>query len=37
MCSDYASKNQLNLSFYQSNIEGELIEKIRIREIIIMV
>ena len=29
MCSDYASKNQLNLSFYQSNIEGELIEKIQ--------
>ena len=28
-CKDYAKKNNLNISLYQSNIEGELIEKIQ--------
>jgi len=28
-CQDYAKKNNLNISLYQSNIEGELIEKIQ--------
>ena len=29
ICKDFASKNHLKLSFFQSNIEGELIEKIQ--------
>ena len=28
-CKQFASKTDLNLSFYQSNIEGELVEKIQ--------
>ena len=28
-CKDYASKNKINLSFYQSNIEGELVDQIQ--------
>jgi 3-dehydroquinate dehydratase-2 len=28
-CQDYAKKNNLNISLYQSNIEGELVEKIQ--------
>ena len=28
-CDDYAKKNGLSVSFFQSNIEGELIEKIQ--------
>ena len=28
-CTDFAGKNGLSLSFFQSNIEGELIEKIQ--------
>ena len=28
-CEDYASKNGITLSFFQSNIEGELVEKIQ--------
>ena len=28
-CTDFAGKNGLSLSFFQSNIEGELIEKIK--------
>ena len=28
-CKDYAKKNNLNISLYQSNIEGELVEKIQ--------
>ena len=29
-CKDFASKNQINLNMFQSNIEGELIDKIQI-------
>ena len=29
-CKDFANKNQINLDMFQSNIEGELIEKIQI-------
>ena len=29
MCLDYAKKNKINLSFYQSNIEGELVDEIQ--------
>ena len=29
-CKDYASKNNLDISLFQSNIEGELIEKIQL-------
>ena len=28
-CNDFAKKNELKISFYQSNIEGELVEKIQ--------
>tara|TARA_B100000242_G_scaffold274938_1_gene229661 strand:+ start:282 stop:722 length:441 start_codon:yes stop_codon:yes gene_type:complete len=28
-CSDFCKKNGLNLTFYQSNIEGEIVEKIQ--------
>ena len=28
-CKDYASKNKIDLSFYQSNIEGELVDQIQ--------
>ena len=28
-CTEHASKNQIDLTFYQSNIEGELIDKIQ--------
>ena len=28
-CSNYANKNKINLSFFQSNIEGELVEQIQ--------
>ena len=28
-CLDYAKKNDLNINFYQSNIEGEIVEKIQ--------
>ena len=28
-CMDYAKKNKINLSFFQSNIEGELVERIQ--------
>ena len=28
-CKEYADKNELDLTFFQSNIEGELIEKIQ--------
>ena len=28
-CVDYATKNDLNINFYQSNIEGEIVEKIQ--------
>ena len=28
-CKDYAKKNSLDISLYQSNIEGELVEKIQ--------
>ena len=28
-CKNYASKNNIDLSFFQSNIEGELVEKIQ--------
>ena len=28
-CKDFAKKNDLDLSFFQSNIEGELVEKIQ--------
>ena len=29
ICSDYANKNSIDLSFFQSNLEGELVEKIQ--------
>ena len=29
MCLDYAKKNKINLSFFQSNIEGELVNQIQ--------
>ena len=29
-CKDFATKNQINLNMFQSNIEGELIDKIQI-------
>ena len=29
MCLDYAKKNKINLSFFQSNIEGELVNLIQ--------
>ena len=29
ICSDYAKKNKINLSFFQSNIEGELVNEIQ--------
>ncbi len=28
-CNEYANKNKIELSFYQSNIEGELVNKIQ--------
>ena len=28
-CNEYANKNDINLSMFQSNIEGELVEKIQ--------
>ena len=28
-CNDFAKKNELKISFYQSNIEGELVERIQ--------
>ena len=28
-CKEFAGKNNLNISFFQSNIEGELVEKIQ--------
>ena len=28
-CKDFANKNNINLSLFQSNLEGELIEKIQ--------
>ena len=28
-CHDYAKKNKLNIAFYQSNIEGEIVNKIQ--------
>ena len=28
-CKEFANKNNLNISFYQSNIEGEIVEKIQ--------
>ena len=28
-CSNYVNKNKINLSFFQSNIEGELVEQIQ--------
>ena len=28
-CEEFASKNELKVTFYQSNIEGELVEKIQ--------
>ena len=30
ICLDYAKKNKINLSFFQSNIEGELVNQIQI-------
>ena len=29
ICNEYAKKNKINLTFFQSNIEGELIDKIQ--------
>ena len=29
ICTDFANKNDIELTFYQSNIEGELVEKIQ--------
>ena len=29
ICTDFANKNDIELAFYQSNIEGELVEKIQ--------
>ena len=29
ICTDFANKNDIKLTFYQSNIEGELVEKIQ--------
>mgnify|MGYP001438493774 FL=1 len=29
ICDEFASKNDLNVSFFQSNIEGELVEEIQ--------
>ena len=28
-CKDYSDKNNINLSFFQSNLEGEMVEKIQ--------
>ena len=28
-CKEFANKNNINLSFFQSNVEGELVEKIQ--------
>ena len=28
-CNDYASKNEIKLSFFQSNIEGEIVDQIQ--------
>ena len=28
-CKEYGEKNKLSVSFYQSNIEGELVEKVQ--------
>ena len=36
-CKQFASKTDLTLSFYQSNIEGELVEKIQSQEINLVV
>ena len=35
-CNEYASQNNIKLSFFQSNIEGELLNKFKIQEIIKM-
>ena len=32
-CVDYAKKNDLSVNFYQSNIEGEIVEKFKKPEI----
>ena len=29
ICTEYSSKNDINLSFFQSNVEGELVNKIQ--------
>ena len=34
ICDEFARKNDLNVSFFQSNIEGELVEEIQNSEII---
>ena len=31
-CKDFAGKNAIKLTFYQSNLEGELVEKYKTRE-----
>ena len=35
-CNEYANKNDIKLSMFQSNIEGELVEKFKSLEIIKM-
>ena len=35
-CKFEASKNKINIEFYQSNIEGELVNKIQDQEIYLM-
>ena len=35
-CNDFAAKNKIKLSFYQSNIEGELVDEIQNQGIIKM-
>ena len=36
-CNEYANKNGIKLSMFQSNIEGELVEKFKPLEIVKMV
>ena len=36
-CNEYANKNGIKLSMFQSNIEGELVEKFKPQEIVKMV
>ena len=37
MCFDHAKALNINLEFFQSNIEGEIVEKSKIQEILEMV